>query len=138
MVVGDIDLAARNLPQRADAEIHAVAAPALLLDLHHGNAGGRTAEPGLEPAYRLLATEAGGNGDDKRCLHGPAPLVIEPHIIMPAGTTKVPCKLSVHPVFHWRNFKTCGKLPSHHGTGCKRPFNEGLEEISACLSVRSF
>src|SRR4051794_41915884 len=41
---------------------------------------------------------------------------------MPAGTTKVPCKLRVHPVFHWRNFRTCGKLPSHHGTGCKRPF----------------
>src|SRR3569623_2567890 len=48
---------------------------------------------------------------------------------MPSAAAKVPCKLGVQPVFHRGNFKTCGKLPSHHGTGAKRPFNEGLEEI---------
>jgi hypothetical protein len=48
---------------------------------------------------------------------------------MPAGTAKVPCKLVVQPLFHRGNFKTCGKLPSHHGTGANDPFNKGLEEI---------
>ena len=54
---------------------------------------------------------------------------------MPAGTTKVPCKLRVHPVFHWRNFRTCGKLPSHHGTGANDPFNKGLEETSMSIGT---
>ncbi|MEY9451820.1 hypothetical protein ABIG07_000768 [Bradyrhizobium ottawaense] len=57
MVFGDVDLTRRDLPERANAKGHAVAGPALLLDLHHRNAGCRPAEPGLEPADRLLAAE---------------------------------------------------------------------------------
>jgi hypothetical protein len=54
---------------------------------------------------------------------------------MPAGGSKVPCKLTVQPLFHRGNFKTCGKLPSHNGTGCKRPFQEGLEEIRMSIGT---
>jgi len=67
VVVGDIDLSGRDLSERADAKDHAVAGPALLLDLHHGNGCRSAAKPGLEPAHRFLAAETMRNGNDKRC-----------------------------------------------------------------------
>jgi hypothetical protein len=38
-------------------------------------------------------------------------------------------------VFHCWNFKTCGKLPSHNGTGCNDPFNRGLEDIRMSIGT---
>ena len=38
-------------------------------------------------------------------------------------------------LFHRRNFKTCGKLPSHNGTGCNDPFDKGLEEIRMSIGT---
>ena len=40
-------------------------------------------------------------------------------------------------VFHSWNFKTCGKLPSHNGTGANDPFNKGLEETGMSLGTIS-
>jgi len=37
--------------------------------------------------------------------------------------------------FHGRNFKTCGKLPLHQGTGANDPFNKGLEEIRMSIGT---
>ena len=54
---------------------------------------------------------------------------------MPGARTKVPCKLSRCAVFHRGNFKTCGKLPPHNGTGCNDPFEEGLEEIRMSIGT---
>ena len=54
---------------------------------------------------------------------------------MPGAPTKVPCKLRRRVVFQSRNFKTCGQLPSHDGTGCNDPFNEGLEEIRMSIGT---
>ena len=42
MIVGNIEMAGRRLPHRADAEDHAIVLPSLLIDLQYGNAGGRT------------------------------------------------------------------------------------------------
>ena len=47
----------------------------------------------------------------------------------------VPCKLMRRDVFQRRNFKTCGKLPSHNGTGCNDPFEEGLEEFRMSIGT---
>ena len=38
-------------------------------------------------------------------------------------------------LFHRRNFKTCGKLPSHNGTGANDPFNKGLEETGMSIGT---
>lgn len=37
--------------------------------------------------------------------------------------------------FQNRNFKTCGKLPPHNGTGCNDPFDKGLEEIRMSIGT---
>ena len=54
---------------------------------------------------------------------------------MPGGGAKVPCKLGPVDPFQIRNFKTCGKLPSHNGTGCNDPYNKGLEETSMSIGT---
>ncbi|MET4718802.1 hypothetical protein ABIF63_002908 [Bradyrhizobium japonicum] len=63
------------------------------------------------------------------------PVVIDPHIVMPPGLAKVPCTLAPFAVFHRGNYRTCGKLPSHHGTGANDPFNKGLEETSMSIGT---
>jgi len=54
---------------------------------------------------------------------------------MPSERAKVPCKLGPVDPFQIRNFKTCGKLLSHNGTGASDPFNKGLEETSMSIGT---
>jgi len=65
MIVGNIEMARGRLPQRANAEDHAIAFPSLLVDLQHGNAGGgaREARHGVGVA-RNLGCGIGANGPD--------------------------------------------------------------------------
>jgi len=54
---------------------------------------------------------------------------------MPAEAAKVPCKMGPLGPFQIRNFKTCGKLPPHNGTGRNDPFKKGLEEIHMSIGT---
>ena len=58
MIVGDIEMARRRLPQRAHAEDHAIVFPSLFVDLQHRNAGRRARQSRLQPAHRFFAAEA--------------------------------------------------------------------------------
>src|SRR5258708_22876525 len=69
MVVRDIEMARRRLPQRADAKDHAVLLPPFLVDFQNRNAGGGACQPRLEPAGRLLAAKLMRNRNDERCGH---------------------------------------------------------------------
>ena len=58
MIVRDIEMTRRRLPQRADAKDHAIAVPALFVDFQHRNAGRGARQSVLQAARRLLAAEA--------------------------------------------------------------------------------
>src|SRR6202451_3081975 len=47
MIVRDIEMARRRLPQRADPKDHAIVLPSLLVDFQYGNAGGGTGQSSL-------------------------------------------------------------------------------------------
>ncbi|MCD0416403.1 hypothetical protein LOC51_04180 [Rubrivivax sp. JA1024] len=66
MIFGHIDLTGRDLPQRADAKQHPVAAPRFFVDLQNRHVDRCAAESGLQPATRFVAAEAMGNRYDKR------------------------------------------------------------------------
>ena len=66
MIVGDIKMARRRLPQRADTEDHPILLPSLFIDFQDGNAGGGPRQSGLEAANRLFAAKAMWNRNDKR------------------------------------------------------------------------
>src|SRR6202035_2534865 len=66
MIVRNIEMTGRPLPQRAHAKDHAIALPSLLIDREHRNAGGRARQSCLEAAGRLFAAEAMRNRNDER------------------------------------------------------------------------
>src|SRR3984885_582987 len=70
MIVRNIEMTGRPLPQRAHAKDHAIALPSLLIDREHRNAGDRARQSRLEAAGRLFATKTMRNRNDERCGHG--------------------------------------------------------------------
>src|SRR5271165_3406978 len=76
VIVGEIDLPARELPERTNPQEHAVAIPALLIDLQHRQTCRRAPQPTLESTRGLLAAELTfGDALDVGCCEGRVSLV---------------------------------------------------------------
>ena len=69
MIFRHIDMAGRRLPERANAEDHAVVFPSLLIDAQHRHAGSGARKPGLQAAHGLVAAEAVRNRNHQRFGH---------------------------------------------------------------------
>src|SRR5205085_7347394 len=73
VIVGHVKMTCSDLPERANAKIHAIVFPAFLVDLEHGNAGGGTRQSGLEATRCFLTAKAMRNGNDERRGHLTSP-----------------------------------------------------------------
>jgi hypothetical protein len=60
MILRDIHMTNRCLPQRAHAKNQAITLPSFLVNLKNGNAGGRTGQAGLDAARSLFTAKAMG------------------------------------------------------------------------------
>ena len=69
MIILDIEMTRRRLPQSAHAKHQAIAVPSLFIDLQHGNAGRGARQSSLQPACRLFAAKPMRYRNDKRCGH---------------------------------------------------------------------
>jgi hypothetical protein len=69
MIIRDIEMTRRRLPERAHAKHHAIVFPSLFIDLQHGNAGSGARQSSLQPARRFLAAKPMRYRNDKRCGH---------------------------------------------------------------------
>jgi hypothetical protein len=69
MIVGDVEMARGRLPERADAEDHAMILPSLLVNFQDRNARGRARQPDFEATDRLIAAEPVWNRNDQRGGH---------------------------------------------------------------------
>ena len=65
VIVGDVELAGRDLADRAHPEQQSVAGPGLLVDLQDRDVGGGAREPALQPAPRFVTAELVRNGNDQ-------------------------------------------------------------------------
>ena len=81
MILRDIDMAGRRLPERANAKNHAVVFPSLLIDAQHRHAGSGARQPGLQAAHGFVASEAMRDGNHQRFGHRRNPLSVQLHVI---------------------------------------------------------
>src|SRR6201995_5886309 len=75
MIVGDIDLSRGRLSYRADAEEHAVALPALLVDAEHGHADCGARQTTLKAPRGFFTAKPVRNRDDEWRGHRKIPCV---------------------------------------------------------------
>jgi hypothetical protein len=61
MILGDIEMTGRRLPQRAHAKKQPITLPSFLIDLEHRYAGGGARQAGLKTARSLFTAKAMGD-----------------------------------------------------------------------------